>query len=166
MATVRPGTFRAVERPNPQAVIQAESWTPGGGVIQRAFTEFTQGKPLSQADIIVAGGMGVGSREGFRKLELLAAKLGAGLGASRTAVDAGFAPYRCQVGMTGVTVCPKVYLAVGISGAVQHLAGMSGSEKVIAINSDPKAPIFDYADYGIVGDWEEIVDSLLKEEDL
>lgn len=166
MATVRPGTFRAVERPNPRAVIQAESWTPGEAVIQRDFTEFTQGKPLSQADIIVAGGMGVGSREGFRKLELLASKLGAGMGASRTAVDAGFAPYRCQVGMTGVTVCPRVYLAVGISGAVQHLAGMSGSEKVIAINSDPKAPIFDYADYGIVGDWEEIVDSLLKEEDL
>lgn len=166
MATVRPGTFRAVERPNPQAVTRGESWTPGGAVIQRSFAAFTQGKPLSQAEIIVAGGMGVGSREGFRKLELLASRLGAGVGASRTAVDAGFAPHRCQVGMTGVTVCPRVYLAVGISGAVQHLAGMSGSEKVIAINSDPKAPIFDYADYGIVGDWEEIVDSLLKEEDL
>ena len=164
MATVRPGIFRPVERPNPNAVIEAEHWEPEEQVIQRSFSEFSQGKPLSQAEIIVAGGMGVGSREGFRKLERLAAKLGAGLGASRTAVDAGFAPYRCQVGMTGVTVCPRVYIAVGISGAVQHLAGMSGSEKVIAINSDPKAPIFDYADYGIVGDWEKIVDSLLEEE--
>ena len=105
-------------------------------------------------------------RMSYEKLEALAKKLGGSLGASRTAVEAGFAPYRCQVGMTGITVCPKLYIAVGISGAVQHLAGMSGSGKVVAINSDPKAPIFDYADYGIVGDWEAVVDKLLKEENL
>ena len=73
-------------------------------------------------------------------------------------------PLRCQIGMTGITVCPRLFIAVGISGAVQHLAGMSGSETVIAINTDPKAPIFDYADYGIVGDWETIIDQFLEEE--
>ena len=100
---------------------------------------------------------------GFRKLEKLAALTGGTVAASRSAVDAGFAPYRCQVGMTGVTVNPKVYIAIGISGAVQHLAGMSGAETVIAINSDPKAPIFSYADYGIVADWEAVIDKLLEE---
>ena len=123
-------------------------------------------QPLVACIVSVAGGMGVGSKAGFEKLEALAKKLGGSLGASRTAVEAGFVPYRCQVGMTGITVCPKLYIAVGISGAVQHLAGMSGSGKVVAINSDPKAPIFDYADYGIVGDWEAVVDKLLKEENL
>lgn len=164
MATVRPGTYRAVEGKAERVQIFPEEYTGEEAVKELSFDRFTQGKPLSQAEIIVAGGMGVGSKEGFRKLEQLAAKLGAGLGASRTAVDAGFAPFRCQIGMTGVTVCPKLYIAVGISGAVQHLAGMSGSGKVIAINSDPKAPIFDYADYGIVGDWETVIDALLKEE--
>lgn len=164
MATVRPGTYRAVEGKAENVQIFPEEFTGEEAVKELSFDRFTQGKPLSQAEIIVAGGMGVGSKEGFRKLEQLAAKLGAGLGASRTAVDAGFAPFRCQIGMTGVTVCPKLYIAVGISGAVQHLAGMSGSGKVIAINSDPKAPIFDYADYGIVGDWETVIDALLKEE--
>lgn len=165
MATVRPGTFRPEEHTDSNAEEIPETYETGKEKIRHlSFAEFAQGKPLAQAEIIVAGGMGVGSKEGFQKLERLARKLGAGLAASRTAVDAGFAPYRCQVGMTGVTVCPRVYIAVGISGAVQHLAGMSGSEKVIAINSDPKAPIFDYADYGIVGDWEEIIDLLLKEE--
>lgn len=161
MATVRPGTYRAVEGKAENVQILPEEYTGEEAVKELSFDRFTQGKPLSQAEIIVAGGMGVGSKEGFRKLEQLAAKLGAGVGASRTAVDAGFAPFRCQIGMTGVTVCPKLYIAVGISGAVQHLAGMSGSGEVIAINSDPKAPIFDYADYGIVGDWETVIDELL-----
>lgn len=164
MATVRPGTYRAVEVKAENVQIIPEEYAGEEAVKELSFAPFAQGKPLSQAEIIVAGGMGVGSKEGFRKLEQLAAKLGAGLGASRTAVDAGFAPFRCQIGMTGVTVSPKLYIAVGISGAVQHLAGMSGSGKVIAINSDPKAPIFDYADYGIVGDWETVIDAFLKEE--
>lgn len=166
MATVRPGTFRGENRPAAQVTFIPETYAAEESIRQTAFAPFTQGKPLSQAQIIVAGGMGIGSKEGFGKLEQFAARLGAGLGASRTAVDAGFAPFRCQVGMTGVTVCPKLYIAVGISGAVQHLAGMSGSGTVIAINSDPKAPIFDYADYGIVGDWETIIDTFMKEESL
>lgn len=166
MATVRPGTFRPEVRKMDDPLVETIAYAPTERVKLQSFGSFAEGKPLSQAEIIVAGGMGVGSKAGFEKLETLARKLGAGLGASRTAVDAGFVPYRCQVGMTGITVCPKLYLAVGISGAVQHLAGMSGSGKIVAINSDPKAPIFDYADYGIVGDWEAVVDKLLEEENL
>lgn len=166
MATVRPGTFRPEKRPVGNPIVERLTFVPSNRVRLLDFTPFSEGKPLNQAEIIVAGGMGVGSREGFAKLEKLAKKLGAGLGASRTAVSAGLAPYSCQVGMTGVTVCPKLYLAFGISGAVQHLAGMSGSGIVVAVNRDPKAPIFDYADYGIVGDWEVIADKLLEEENL
>lgn len=166
MATVRPGTFRPEKRPVGNPIVERLTFVPSNRVRLMDFTPFPEGKPLSQAEIIVAGGMGVGSREGFAKLEKLAQKLGAGLGASRTAVSAGLAPHSCQVGMTGVTVCPKLYLAFGISGAVQHLAGMSGSGIVVAVNRDPKAPIFDYADYGIVGDWEVIADQLLEEENL
>lgn len=166
MATVRPGTFRPEKRPVGNPIVERLTFAPSNRVRLMDFTPFPEGKPLSQAEIIVAGGMGVGSREGFAKLEKLAKKLGAGLGASRTAVSAGLAPHSCQVGMTGVTVCPKLYLAFGISGAVQHLAGMSGSGIVVAVNRDPKAPIFDYADYGIVGDWEVIADQLLEEENL
>lgn len=160
MATVRPGTFPPTKNPR-QAQIIAEDMPPAGDVAVLEYTPFTQGVPLGQAEIIIAGGLGIGSKEGFAKLEAAAAKLGAAVAASRSAVDAGFAPYRCQVGITGVTVSPKLYIAVGISGAVQHLSGMSGAEKVIAINADPKAPIFDYADYGIVADWEEILEELL-----
>ena len=112
---------------------------------------------------MLAGGLGIGSREGFERLQAVALRMGAAPAASRAAVDAGFAPYRCQVGMTGVTVGPKLYIAIGISGAVQHLSGMSGSDTVIAINTDPKAPIFDYADYGIVGDWESVIQKALEE---
>ncbi len=163
MATVRPGTFRACQRQVLKPAVVAEQYTGKGKITQLSFEEFKKGLPLPQAEIIIAGGMGVGSKEGFQKLERLALRLGAGLGASRMAVDAGFAPFCCQVGMTGVTVSPKLYIAVGISGAIQHLAGISGAEKVIAINSDPKAPIFNYADYGIVGDWEVVIESFLEE---
>lgn len=162
LATVRPGTFRPQQAPVDSPVICPEQPTAGSRVKELEFTPFTRGVPLSQASLIIAGGLGIGSREGFEKLEKLAAKLGGTVAASRSAVDAGFAPYRCQVGITGVTVCPKVYVAVGISGAVQHLSGMSGAETVIAVNSDPKAPIFDYADYGIVGDWEAVIDEIME----
>lgn len=162
MATVRPGIYRPVPRRSAEAKVYMESFTDKENIHSVGFEPFSLGKPLTQANIILAGGMGIGSKEGFEKLAELARKLGAGLGATRTAVDAGYAPFRCQVGMTGVTVCPKLYIAVGIRGAVQHLAGMSGAEKVIAVNSDPKAPIFDYADYGIVGDWETVINSMLE----
>lgn len=163
MATVRPGTFRPETQKVENPIVEAVACHPFERVKLLSVEGFSDGRPLSQAEIIVAGGMGIGSREGFEKLKKLARALGAALGASRTAVDAGFAPYRCQVGMTGITVCPKLYIAVGISGAVQHLAGMSGSGKIVAINSDPRAPIFAYADYGIVGDWQAVVDKLLGE---
>ena len=163
LATVRTGTFPSVFAPNITAKILKETINCTDRVRLSQFLPFTDGTPLSQAEIIIAGGLGIGSKRGFDKLEQLSKRIGGALAASRNAVDAGFAPFRCQVGMTGVTVCPKLYIAVGISGAVQHLAGMSGAEKVIAINSDPKAPIFDYADYGIVADWESVIDKLLEE---
>lgn len=163
MATVRPGTFRCIERQVQDAIIVKEIPSKSVDVKVKTVTEINETAPLNQARIIFAGGVGIGSLEGFRKLEKLALLLGGAVAASRGAVDAGFAPYRCQVGMTGVTVCPDLYIAVGISGAVQHLAGMSGAGTVVAINSDPKAPIFDYADYGIVGNWESVIEHVLEE---
>lgn len=163
MATVRPGTFPVVEKDAAAQFFFEEFHAADCRVELLEETLPDGGMALHQAKIILAGGLGIGSREGFEKLEKLAQKLGAAVAASRAAVDAGYAPYRCQVGITGVTVCPKVYIAVGISGAVQHLAGMSGADQVIAINSDLHAPIFDYADHGIVGDWETIFDTLWEE---
>ena len=162
MATVRPGTFP----PDESLPYETEELTVSGEtpkVSQLSFEPFAEGKPITQAQIIVAGGVGVGSKEGFAKLSAFAKRIGAGIGASRGAVDAHYAPYSAQVGITGTTVCPKLYIAVGIHGAVQHISGMAGSKTVIAINSDPKAPIFDYADYGIVGDWETIIDQIMEE---
>lgn len=162
MATVRQGMFKRKEHKKEMKEVREYVLEASCAVERISFEYFASSFPLNQANIILAGGMGIGSKKNFALLKEMAKKIGAGLGASRMAVDAGFAPYCCQIGQTGIIVHPKLYIAVGISGAVQHLAGMSGAETVVAINHDPSAPIFQYADYGIVGDWKDIIMRFLE----
>ncbi len=118
---------------------------------------------LAEADIIVTGGRGIGSKENFSLVRELASAIGGAVGASRAAVDAGWMAYSHQVGQTGKTVCPKIYFALGVSGAIQHLAGMQSSDIIIAVNNNPDAEIFKVATYGIVGDVNEVVPELIKQ---
>jgi electron transfer flavoprotein alpha subunit len=166
MATVREGVMRLGE---PDASRQGDvvEVTPEfeGRDLDLVILERVMRPPtvdLKGASIIVAGGAGVTSRDGFDLLYQLAEVLGGEVAGSRAAVDAGFIPHERQVGQTGVTVRPRLYVAVGISGAVQHRAGMDESSKIIAINKDPNAPIFDIADYKIVGDLNEVIPELIR----
>ena len=168
IGTVRPGVFKKSAPGDAKAEIIREEFhvapeqirTELLEVIREAAGELVD---LEGADIIVSGGRGVGGPEGFAPVKALADVLGATVGASRAAVDSGWISHAHQVGQTGKTVAPKLYIACGISGAIQHLAGMSGSDCIVAINKDPDAPIFDVADYGIVGNLFEVLPALTEE---
>ena len=165
LGLVRAGTFDPVESGGDAEV---EEFSPEFSDFSTLATlveqtqEESSGPSIEDADIIVAGGRGLGSPEGFSLLEELAAALGGAVAATRAVVDAGWYPYATQVGQTGKTVSPKLYVACGISGAIQHKVGMQGSGTIVAINKDPNAPIFDFCDFGVVGDLHQIVPKLTE----
>jgi electron transfer flavoprotein alpha subunit len=165
LALVRSGTFEPVETGGEAEVeelpVELEDFSTRAVMVERAHAE-SEGPSIEEADVIVAGGRGLGEPDKFALLEELAKALGGAVAATRAVVDAGWYPYAAQVGQTGKTVAPKLYVACGISGAIQHKVGMQGSGTIVAINKDPNAPIFEYADVGVVGDLHQIVPRLTE----
>jgi electron transfer flavoprotein alpha subunit len=167
LATVRPKAFPMPAKDTSKSgEVVKESFAIAEDEIRTKILQFLQSEVavnLVEADIIVSGGRGVGKPEGFNAIRQLADVLGAAVGASRAAVDSGWIPYEHQVGQTGKTVKPKIYIACGISGAIQHLAGMRTADCIVAINKDAEAPIFKIASYGIVGDYSQVIPKLVDE---
>ncbi|HEY7561331.1 MAG TPA: electron transfer flavoprotein subunit alpha/FixB family protein [Gaiellaceae bacterium] len=165
LALVRSGTYEPAETGGEAEVVEIpvelEDFSTRAVMVERAHAE-SEGPSIEDADVIVAGGRGLGKPEGFSLLEDLAKALGGAVAATRAVVDAGWYPYAAQVGQTGKTVAPRLYIACGISGAIQHKVGMQASGTIVAINKDPNAPIFEYADVGVVGDLHQIVPRLTE----
>jgi electron transfer flavoprotein alpha subunit len=165
LALIRSGTFDPVESGGSAEVkevsVELREFSTKARLVEH-LGETASGPSIEEADVIVAGGRGLGGPEGFSYCEELAGVLGGAVAATRAVVDAGWYPYAAQVGQTGKTVSPKLYIALGISGAIQHKVGMQGSGTIVAVNKDPNAPIFDFADLGVVGDLTQIAPKLTE----
>ena len=165
LALFRSGTFEPKETGGEATIedfaVELEDFSSAAVMVEQAHEE-SEGPSIEDADVIVAGGRGLGGPEKFSLVEDLAKALGGAVAATRAVVDAGWYPYASQVGQTGKTVAPKLYVACGISGAIQHKVGMQSSNTIVAINKDPNAPIFDFCDLGVVGDLNEIVPKLTE----
>jgi electron transfer flavoprotein alpha subunit len=165
LALIRAGTFDPKEVGGDGTVeefeVEFEDFSTAATMLEQAHAE-SEGPSIEDADVIVAGGRGLGAPENFKLVEELAQALGGAVAATRAVVDSGWYPYATQVGQTGKTVSPKLYIACGISGAIQHKVGMQGSGVIVAINKDANAPIFDFCDFGVVGDLNDVVPKLTE----